>query len=181
MAERKAPRRLDAGELYEYAVKTLAGRSHSISELRQKLLRRAEPGTSVEEILLRLKEYGYLNDQRFAESFANSRRENRGFGKVRVLLDLKQRRVAPKLAEEAVNKAFAGRDEVDLIQQFLDRKYRATPLGEFLKDEKNLAMVYRRLRRAGFSHGKSIHVLLRHAKEAARLEEMEPEEPQELG
>lgn len=179
MAARKTPRKLSREELYDYGVKALAARAHSISELRQKMLRRAEAPVDVESALLRLKESGYLNDQRFAEGFAANRLENRGFGRVRVLQDLKQRRVAPKLAEEAVSKAFQGRDESTLIEQFLQRKYRATPLGEFLTEQKNLAAVYRRLRRAGFSHGNTIRVLLRHAKEAAALEEMEPEQPAE--
>ena len=59
-------------------------------------------------MLSRLKEYGYLNDTRMADSFATARRESRGFGKMRVLRDLQQRRVAPGLAREAVEKVYAG-------------------------------------------------------------------------
>lgn len=173
MAFRKSAKTLNTQELYDYAVKALAARAHSISELRQKLMRRAEPDADIDNVLARLKEYGYLNDKRFAEGFAAARLENRGFGKVRVLQDLKQRRVAPKLAEETVSNVFQGKDEATLVEQFLERKYRSTPLSEHLKDDRHLAAVYRRLRRAGFSHGITIGVLLRHAKEAAKLEDME--------
>jgi len=176
---RKPTRKLPASELFDYAVKALAARAHSSSELRQKLLKRAELIADIEPVIGRLKEYGYLNDKRFAESFANSRLENRGFGKVRVLQELRGRRVAPKLAEEAVAQTFQGKDEKTLIEQYLERKYRSTPLSEYLGDQKRLAAVYRRLRRAGFSHGNSVAVLFRHAKEAAALDEMTPEEPEE--
>ena len=131
-------------------------------------------------MLLKLKEAGYLNDRQFAESYATSRLENQGLGKIRVLRDLRQRRVAPKLAEQVVDKTFQDTDEVRLIEDFLARKYRGKPLGALLAEEKHLAAAYRRLRYAGFSSGNSIRVLKRYAKEAEALElealEDQPEE-----
>jgi len=41
----------------------------------------------VDEVIRRLKENGYLNDQRFAESFANWRRDNDGIGKTKVVTE----------------------------------------------------------------------------------------------
>ena len=69
MGER-TPRRLAAGPLWGYALRVLGGRACSIGELREKLLRRAERAEDVPGLLARLKEYGYLDDQRFAESFS---------------------------------------------------------------------------------------------------------------
>lgn len=179
MAIRKPVRKLNSEELFEFAVKALGARAHSTSELRQKLLRRAELVADIEPVLGRLKEYGYLNDKRFADSFATSRLENRGFGKTRVLQELRGRRVAPKLAEEAVARTFQGTDERVLVEQYLERKYRHTPLAEYLGDQKQLASVYRRLRRAGFSHGTTLSVLFRYSKDAAALDDAIPEEPTE--
>jgi regulatory protein len=156
-----------------YAASTLAGHAQTISELRQKLRRRAARREDVEEVLARLKEVGYLNDQRFADSFANWRRENEGLGKTRVVRDLMARRVAPSLAKQAAEKAYRGVDEIAMIENFLKRKYRGKDLGALLTEEKHLASAYRKLRTAGFGAGNAIRVLKRYAAEAERLEEME--------
>jgi len=159
-----------------YAAQALASRAQSSSELREKLRRRAERREDVDEVLRRLKDAGYLNDKRFAESFAAWRRENAGFGKTRVLRDLMARRVAPSLAIQTAEAAYRQVDEIAMIEKFLERKYRGKNLGALLAEEKHLASAYRKLRAAGFSTGNSIRVLKRYAAEADRLEEMEPPE-----
>jgi len=175
---RKPPAPLDVEGLLAYSARILTARAQTISELRQKLTRRAAERSDVDEVIRRLKENGYLNDQRFAESFANWRRENEGFGKTRVVRDLMARRVAPELAKKAAEAAYSGADETALIEQFLQRKFRGKNLGVLLQDEKHLASAFRRLRTAGFSAGGSIKILKRYAAESERLEEM-AEEPTE--
>src|SRR5437763_17000249 len=105
MYERKS-RLLDAEALWSFALKILSGRAYSAGELREKLRRRAERTGDIDEIVQRLKELGYLDDRRFAESFATARLSNEGFGRVRVIQDLRQRRVAPALAEKTVGKVY---------------------------------------------------------------------------
>src|SRR5512140_463641 len=105
MEDRK-PRRLDAESLWLYALKALAQRAHSTGELREKLRRRAERATDIDDVLARLKDAGYLDDRRFAESFATARLSNERFGRGRVLQDLRQRRVAPALAEKTVSQVY---------------------------------------------------------------------------
>jgi regulatory protein len=175
---RSSPKPLDLEGLMSYAARTLAGRAQTSSELREKLRRRAARREDVEEVLRRLKDSGYLNDKRFAESFAAWRRENEGLGKARVMRDLMARRVAPALAKQAAEAAYKSVDEAELIEKFLERKYRGKNLGSLLQQEKHLASVYRRLRGAGFSQGSSIRVLKRYAAEAERFEEMEPDQPE---
>lgn len=156
-----------------YAAHSLAGRAQTSSELRQKLRRRAALNTDVDQVISRLKDAGFLSDKKFAEAFANWRRDNAGFGKTRVMRDLMARRVAPALAKQAADAAYRESDEVAMIEKFLERKYRGKNLPELLREEKHLASAYRKLRGAGFSMGNSIRVLKRYAAEAERLEEME--------
>ena len=173
----RAPKPLDLEGLMNYAARALAYRAQTISELREKLKRRAARQEDVDEALRRLKDSGFLNDKSFAESFAAWRRENEGFGKARVLRDLMARRVAPALARQTADAAYRQVDEIALIEKFLERKFRGKNLGALLAEEKNLASAYRKLRGAGFSAGNAIRVLKRYASEAERLEEMEsPEE-----
>lgn len=169
---------LDREGLMNYAARALTSRALSLNELRDRLKRRASRQDDVAEVIARLKEAGFLNDRKLADSFANWRRENQGLGKTRVVHDLMARRIAPAVAKQAVEAAYSGVDEVALIESFLARKYRGKNLGELLGEEKHLASVFRRLRGAGFSAGNSIRVLKRYAAEAERLEEM-PDESDE--
>jgi regulatory protein len=179
--QRKPPKPLDVDGLMAYAARILSARAQTISELREKLRRRAARREDVDEVLAKLKQFGYLNDQRFAESFATWQRDHRGVGKIRVVRDLMARRVAPAVAKQAAEAAFVEADEIGMIENFLARKYRGKNLGEMFAHgnpdkEKHLASAYRKLRTAGFSTGNSIRVLKRYSSAAERLEEMEEPE-----
>ena len=175
------PKPLDADGLMLFAAKALSARPLTISELREKLKRRAAQPTEVDEVLVRLKDSGYLNDQRFADSYASWRRDDGGFGKTRVLRDLMARKVAPALAIQAAESAYQGADEVAMIEQFLARKYRGKDLGALLREQKHLAAAYRKLRTSGFSTGNSVKVLKRYAAEAELLEDTESDDGAGVG
>jgi regulatory protein len=175
MSERP-PRKLDAGRLWEYALRLLSARAHSIGELRQKLLRRAADAEDVPGILARLKEHKYLDDRAYAESFSRARLENEGLGRNRVLSELRKRRVAPPVADQAVADAYRDTDETALIEAYLARKFRKTPLETYLAEPRNLAAAYRRLRSAGFSSATSLRVLKRHAADPEVLDTLGGEE-----
>ncbi len=171
---------LSAAALWDYAVKTLAVRAHSTGELRQKLLRKAERAADVDEAIARLRDYGYLNDKRFAENFAGVKLENQGLGKIRVLRDLRERKVSGAMAERTVARVYAEVDEMELISNFIRRKVRTkAPLAEALEDPKELAAAYRKLVRAGFSPSNVIRALKSIAKNGDLLESFEPPEETE--
>ena len=175
MEERKS-RPLDADGLWAYALRVLGGRAHSTGELREKLRRRAaEPG-NVDDVLHRLKDAGYLDDRRFAEGFASARLSGEKFGKTRVIQDLRQRRVAPALAESSVHQVYEKVDEEALIEDWIRRKYRTAPREGLLQDERDMASAYRRLARAGFRTADIIKVLKRFAKNPELLDNFEPPE-----
>jgi regulatory protein len=166
MATRRPPK-LDENALWNYALRILGRKPYSAAELKQKLTLRALSAQDVPQVLTKLTEYGFANDEKFSESFATSRLNNDGFGRGRVMRDLRLRRVPQKVAEKAVEKTFAQVSESELIENYLARKYRSRNLSDFLQEEKNLASAYRRLRNAGFSSGASLAALKRHARAAA--------------
>lgn len=170
------PRKLDADALRDYALKLLAARPLSVADLKEKLRRRAADPAAIDPIVAQLKDYGALDDRRFAERFSANRAESGAFGRQRVLADLIKRRIAPKTAEKAVRQAYEATDEPALIEAWLERKYRNRNLPELLKEPTRLASVYRRLRLAGFSTSASIKVLKRFAAEADQLESLEDAE-----
>lgn len=178
MAEPRKPRLLEGEALWSYALKVLTGRAHSAGEMREKLRRRAARASEVDDILARLKDHGYLNDQRFAENYAASRLANDRLGKTRVIRDLRQRRVAPALAERAARQVYQDVDEEGLIEQWIRRKYRLAPREGLFREDKDLGSAYRRLLHAGFRTGDIVRVLKRFAKNPDLLDSFEPpEEP----
>jgi regulatory protein len=175
----RPPKLLDREGLLGYAGRALASCGLSLNELRARLQRRAASKEDVPEVIASLKEAGFLNDRRLADSVATWRRENQGLGKTRVMRDLMSRRIAPAVARQAVETAYSGVDEMALIENFLKRKYRGKNLGELLADQKHLASAFRKLRLAGFSAGNSIRALKRYAAEADQLEESPEDEERE--
>lgn len=175
------PRKLDGPELLDYALKALAARALSSGELKIRLHARAGAPEDVDEVMAKLAESGFLNDERYAEFYAAARRDNQTFGKLRVQRDLRNRKISPELARKAADQAFEGVDELEQATQFLERRYRNKNLSEFLQDPKNLASAYRRLRVAGFGSSNAIRVLKRYADRAGELEDSEPveEEPRQ--
>jgi regulatory protein len=175
MKERKrAP--LDAAALWEYALRVLAGRAHSSGELREKLRGKAERTADVDPTIARLKEYGYLNDRKFAESFAAARLENEGLGKTRVLADLSRRRVAPAVAQQTVGKVYENVSEEALAEDLVRRKFRMASKENLFQDQKQMASAYRRLVRAGFRSATAIAVLKKFARDPDLLDGFEPPE-----
>jgi regulatory protein len=165
---------LDAAGLWELALKTLGSRACSSGELRRKLSERAERAEDVDATIARLKEYRYLDDRKFAESFAAARLDNQGLGKRRVVQDLMRRRVAPSLAEAAAGKTYQNVDETALIEDYIRRKYRGKAKTGLFQHEKDLASAYRRLQRAGFNSGSIIRALKRFAANPELLDGFEP-------
>jgi regulatory protein len=177
----RGDKKLKTAALWDYALRVLAGHAVSRAELRDKLERKAASAADVQPVLDRLAEYGYLDDQRFAEHFAALRKEDQRLGRARVLSDLRKRRVLAPLAEQAVGQAYAGADEAQLAEEHLRRRYAPRGGVPRLSGPKETASAYRRLRRAGFSHQVSIAALRRFSDADEMLERLEesPEEPGE--
>lgn len=176
MDTRRPTRKLDSDGLWEYALRILAQRPYSAAELKQKLSRRADSPASVTGAFSKLREYGFADDAKFSETFASSRLQNQGFGRIRVLRDLRAKRVAPSVAQKAIDKTFAGTDEAELARHFLEKKYRGRNLSDLFQEEKQLASAYRRLRTAGFSGRASLTVLKSYSKRVEELQDLPEDE-----
>jgi regulatory protein len=143
---------LNEAGLHDYAVKALGRAMRSEAELRRLMRTRVEPGERgeavVEAVVARLKEYGYLDDQSFAETYVRLRQENEKLGQRSVRQKLAQKGVAAQIVNEAVEARYSGTDEETLARQHLERKRIRKP-----ENEKETARVMRRLVAAGFSTG----------------------------
>jgi len=96
----------------------------------------------------RLKDYGYLNDASFAETYARLRQQNEKLGQRRVKQDLQQKGIAGALIVETLEARYGQTNEEALAREHLDRKRIRKP-----ENPKETARVMRRLVGAGFSTG----------------------------
>ena len=164
MAFARAKKREPLGEagLFEYAVGALARRMRTERDLRRLMKLRAEEGEAgaraMDAVLARLKELGYLSDERFAEDYTRVRKEHEKFGKRRVQQDLMQKGVGKELVASTLETAYEDVDEVVLARQYIARKRMKQPSGANAQKETVRAM--NRLLRAGFS-SRAIYKVLR--------------------
>jgi regulatory protein len=149
---------LNEDALYEYAVRALGRQMRTEAELRRLMSLRAEPGErgaeAVAAVVARLKEYGYLDDRAYAETYTRLRQENEKQGARRVRQDLGRKGVTSDVAGQAIEARYGATDEAALARQHLEKKRIARPT-----NEKETARVMRRLVAAGFSTGAIYKVL----------------------
>ena len=141
--------------LHDYAQKSLGSRMRSEADLRRLMRAKVEPGeigaAKINAVVARLKEYGLLNDQAFAENYTQLRQQNEKHGARRVRQDLSHKGIPKEIIEESVTAGYAEIDEETLARQYLARKRIAQPSGP--DAQKQTARVMRRLVTAGFSVG----------------------------
>jgi regulatory protein len=78
----------------------------------------------VDEVIARLKEYGYLDDERYALSYASLKVKQRPIGRRRLQQDLKMKQVPARVADEALDAIFAETPEEDLIDRAIEKRVR---------------------------------------------------------
>jgi regulatory protein len=145
----RKPRQLESQEqLYEAAIKILARRAHSISEMKKVLTRRCEDEKLVKRTLERLKRENLLNDTHYAKQFIRQRTEYRKQGQYRIVRDLRSRGVPDRHIQAALQETAASCDPATLVRKRIERKLR---LFRGAIDQKKLASLYRSLLGAGFS------------------------------
>jgi len=148
--------------LFEYAVGALARRMRTERDLRRLMKLRAEEGEAgvraMDAVVARLKELGYLSDERFAEDYTRVRKEHEKFGRRRVQQDLMQKGVGKELVVTALESAYEDVDEVVLARQYIARKRMKQPSG--VNAQKETVRAMNRLMRAGFS-SRAIYKVLR--------------------
>ena len=110
---------------FERAVKLLAAKPRSVAELRERLLRGKNTNSEiVETVIARLREYGYLNDERFAFSYASYKVKQRPLGRRRLERDLKFKKVDSAVADQALEMVFTETPEEQLIDQAIAKRLR---------------------------------------------------------
>jgi len=110
---------------FNRAIKLLTVKPRSVAELRERLLQGKNANADVvDTVIARLREYGYLNDERFAFSYASLKVKRRPLGRRRLQRDLKLKKVENSVAEEALELVYAETPEEQLIDQAIEKRIR---------------------------------------------------------
>src|SRR5258705_5381064 len=91
---------------FQRAVKLLAAKPRSIAELRERLAERCSSESVIETVIARLREYGYLDDERYALGYASSKVRQAPIGRRRLEQSLARKKVDRTVADEALNQVF---------------------------------------------------------------------------
>ena len=99
----------------------LGYRARSEKEVRDRLRRYGYGEETVEGVIGRLKELGYLDDEDFARYVAREKAHR--YGPRRVSADLRRSGVDAELARHVVDREFAGRSELEEARSVAARRY----------------------------------------------------------
>ena len=133
------------------AIKLLAAKPRAIAELRERLLEKLWTDEAiVDDVIQRLKEYGYLDDEQYASDLALSRLRQRPQGKRRLQQTLSQKQLDKKVVAGAIQSAFEKIPEEDLITAAIEKRVRLKGRPATREDLKKF---YDHLLRRGFSYG----------------------------
>jgi regulatory protein len=120
---RFSPEQLRA-RTFQRAGKLLAAKARSVAELRERLLERCSDKAVVEIVIARLREYGYLDDERYAVSYASSKVRQSAVGRRRLEQSLAMKKVDRAVAEEALDQVFAETPEEELLDRAIEKRVR---------------------------------------------------------
>jgi regulatory protein len=77
-----------------------------------------------EEVIERLQEYGYLDDERFAFGYASLKVRQRPIGRQRLKRDLALKKVPQETVDEALDLVFSETSEAELIDRAIEKRTR---------------------------------------------------------
>ncbi|HEX7956147.1 MAG TPA: regulatory protein RecX [Pyrinomonadaceae bacterium] len=143
------------------AVKLLAAKPRSVEELRERLLEKGwADEAAVDYALAKLKEYGYLDDERFAFGFASYRVRQKPVGRQRLARDLQTKKVSKETADAALELVYQETPEEELIARAIEKRTRLRGRPTTRQETKSL---YDHLLRLGFSYD----LIIRKVREAS--------------
>lgn len=121
----------------------LSYRDHSEKELITKLVQKGHKREYADSACEKLKEYGYVNDERFAQSYAESLIERKGMSIRGIKSELFRKGISKEIADNVAENLDI--DPILRIIDLLNTKYQ-----RYLSDEKGLKKTVAALQRLGY-------------------------------
>jgi regulatory protein len=120
------------------ALSLLAARSHSEEQLRRRLAAKFGAAPEIDSCIGLLKQKGYVNDARLAESYAAHRTGIKAIGRARLARELASKLLSKEVIESTLNRAFRAVPEEELIDRALDKRVRTKGVPVSQSDRKKM-------------------------------------------
>lgn len=138
----------EAEKVTAAALKLLAARPRTEMQLRERLMQKPWANRRlIDDCIRRLKEMGYVDDGRFAESYASHRLSMRPIGRARLARELALKKVDRTTINRALDQAFGETGEDGLIDRAIQKRIRTHGSPADRRDEKRM---FDHLARLGF-------------------------------
>ena len=135
---------------FDRAVNLLAYKPRSVVELRTRLMEKEWTNSAiVEEVIVKLEGYGYLNDGQFARDFAASQLRGKPIGKRVLQQKLAMKKLDKETVAKAIETVFEETPESEIIERAVAKRLRLKGKPETRADSKKF---YDYLLRQGFSY-----------------------------
>ena len=147
---------------FERALNLLSYKPRSLAEMRSRLMEKdwAEEAV-VDQVIARLEELGYLNDEQFAADFASSRLTAKPLGRTRLRRDLQRKKLSSETIETALDVAYEQQSEEELIEHAISKRVKTKGAPATREEAKKL---FDYLIRRGFSYD----LVIRKVREAGK-------------
>jgi regulatory protein len=135
---------------FDRAVNLLAYKPRSVVELRTRLMEKEWTNSQiVEEVIVKLEGYGYLNDGQFAKDFAAAQLRGKPIGKRVLQQKLAMKKLDKETVAAAIETVFEETPETEVIERAIAKRLRLKGKPETREDSKKF---YDYLLRQGFSY-----------------------------
>ncbi len=146
-------REIEADEQYvqakQAALDYLAHKPRTETEVRRKLKRNDTPAFVIDDVVARLYELEYLDDEAYAHDYAHNRFSSKKYGPVRIRRELKERGIDRHLADAAVDTLFEDEDATAAAWEHAESRW--PRLADADDPRRRRQKMYRYLRRRGFT------------------------------
>jgi regulatory protein len=121
MDQPKPRKIIDEKEALSKAERYCAYQERSQQEVRDKLYEWGQYPSAVENIISRLIESNFLNEERFANAYAIGKFRQKGWGKIKIKQGLKFKRVSEPLIRKALN-SIDGDEYLKMLTTVIEKK-----------------------------------------------------------
>lgn len=132
----------------EYLLRLLSRRIYSRYEILKKLKNKGYTENIVSNLVLWLENKNYINDELFAEMWAQFRLQNKPIGSYKLNQELRLKGINQDIIKKSINKAYDEIDELTLARNLIKDKIMSAEIKNIRIDPKK---IYNFLLRRGFS------------------------------
>ncbi len=132
----------------EYLLRLLSRRIYSRYEISRKLNNKGYPENIIADLIFWLENNNYINDELFAEMWAQFRLQNKPIGRYKLNQELRLKGIKQDIIQKVIDKTYKEIDELTLARNLIKEKIVSSEIKNIRIDPKK---IYNYLLRRGFS------------------------------